>query len=166
MNAALETPFTPEDDASYIEHCAAMLERFGQATTANTLRVIAMKHRELAGPWRGLYSTDRMPERDEYGVAFHPDLPEWPDDEERDTAPLIAAQGFEVVAVSGEGDIPDALIGDGGPEYFAALRAWQPQAPGEGWRLVAVGDTKNGPMAWFVRPRQEPQPAGEGEGHA
>lgn len=163
MNALANTPFTPDDDAHYIEESAGMLERMGRPLTANTLRAIAGRHRELAGPWRGLYTPDRLPERSDEGCVWHPDLPDWPNDEERDITPLVAAQGFELRGVEGEHDIGAEAMEDGGEVYFAALRAWTPTPPDpEGWRLAAVADTEDGPMAWFVRPRQEPEANGHG----
>lgn len=104
-------------------------------------------------PWRGLYNPARMPKLDGVGdyVAAHPDLPEWPEDDERSIAPLIRAQGFEW----------DAVSGDYGTDYMSVdefdtcawLAAWKPEPPaGEGWRLVLVHDTEDGPVAVFVRP--------------
>lgn len=120
-----------------------------------------------ADPWRGLYSPDKMPALDGvnlYHVA-HPDLPSWPkdEDEERGIGPLVTAQGFALEAVFGE--YPD----DDGEEvdYCAWLASWTPDAPaGDGWRLVCIQDTEDGPAAFYVRPLAliDSQPVGEAIG--
>jgi hypothetical protein len=104
-----------------------------------------------ADPWRGLYAPERLPPRHpEYGDTYHPDLPSWPDDEQQSIVPLLHAQGFEVRFVQGE--FSEDVFDDDGA-YREEMRNWQPEPPaGDAWRLVAVGDTEDGPYATFVRP--------------
>ncbi|MTI72210.1 MAG: hypothetical protein FH747_00930 [Stenotrophomonas sp.] len=120
---------------------------------AAAMRTPATPGIDPTDPWRGLYDPARMPKLDGVGdyVAAHPDLPEWPEDDERSIAPLIRAQGFAWAAVSG----------DYGTDYMSVdefdtcswLAAWKPGPPaGEGWRQVLVHDTEDGPVAVFVRP--------------
>lgn len=107
---------------------------------------------DLADPWRGLYAPEKLPGRHEqYGDTYHPDLPSWPDGREESISPLLAAQGFDLAPV--EGEFSEEAIETGDDRYWQELRDWQPQPPaGGGWRLVFVGDTEDGPLAWFVRP--------------
>lgn len=103
-------------------------------------------------PWRGLYSPEALPARDaEYGSTCHPDLPFWPDDREESIEPLVNDQGFEIVAVTGE--FSEAAMETGDERYWAEMAEWNPEPPaGDGWRLAWLGDTEDGPAAWFVRP--------------
>ena len=92
-----------------------------------------------------LYDPARIVRDPESGMFFHPDLPVRAD--ELDCTPEIHAQGFELHTVFGDFDWH--------PEtgYWAAMRAWEPEAPaGEGWLLAGIADSEDGPVAWFVRP--------------
>jgi hypothetical protein len=102
-------------------------------------------------PWRGLYDPERLPPRHvETGETYHPDLPSWPDDEQQSILPLLHAQGFDVQFV--QGDFLEGVFEDA-EAYRKEMRTWQPRPPaGDGWRLVAVGDTEDGPYATFIRP--------------
>lgn len=120
-----------------------------------------------ADPWRGLYAPELMPKLD--GVndwsAIHPDVPHWPDDEERGIDSLITAQGFAFSVVGDE--YPDEDDTDG--EEFdtcAWLANWKPAAPeGEHWRLVMIQDTEDGPAAAYVRPLAMSQAGSKGDVH-
>ncbi len=107
-----------------------------------------------ADPWRGLYAQELMPKLDGVGdyFAVHPDVPEWPDDDERSIAPLIVAQGFTHYAITADYPWDE---GEPGEEFdtCAWLANWKPEPPaGEQWRLVMIQDTEDGPAAVYVRP--------------
>lgn len=124
------------------------------ATAAPATELHAPTCIDPADPWRGLYAPELMPTLDGTNdwIASHPDLPQWPDDEERGIDNLIKAQGFAYAVVGDE--YPDE--DDTGGEAFdtcAWLAAWKPEPPaGEHWRLVMIHDTEDGPAAVFVRP--------------
>lgn len=103
----------------------------------------------------------RMPARDEEGYVQHPDLDlllEEPAEDmtvDSDT-PIdetkVRAAGFEPAYISMPVDHPASR------DYleFGTCIDWEPDAPeGDGWRLVAVYDTDDGPAAMFVRPLQD-----------
>ena len=93
-----------------------------------------------------MFELERLPPPDEYGLFFHPDIPG--NEESDDVAALCADLGWECEFVPGE-----ELLNDDTCEYDA--RGWTPDPPpGEGWRLVAVYDTEDGPYAMFVRPNE------------
>jgi len=103
-------------------------------------------------PWRGLYAPELMPKLDGVNdwIAAHPDLPQWPDDEERGIDNLIKAQGFAYAVVGDEYPDEDEAVE---LDPCAWLANWKPEPPaGEHWRLVMVQDTEDGPAAVFVRP--------------
>ncbi|MFK3846647.1 hypothetical protein [Stenotrophomonas sp. NPDC078853] len=105
---------------------------------------------DTTDPWRGLYAVERLPQRCEYGELIHPDLPTWPDDREEALDKLVSAQGFDFVVVAG--DFTDEALENGDELYWEEMRAWNPEAPEGDWRLAWMGDTEDGPYAWFVRP--------------
>lgn len=101
-------------------------------------------------PWRGLYAPERAPNRDEYGCFYHPDIPSWDDEREESIAPLLKAQGFDLQCVPG--DFSDEAMEEGGERYWQEMREWNPEPEGDGWRLVAIYDTEDGPYSMFVKP--------------
>lgn len=105
---------------------------------------------DTTDPWRGLYLAERLSPRCEYGQLIHPDLPTWPDDREEALDKLVRAQGFDFVTVAG--DFTDEALENGDELYWGEMRAWNPEAPEGDWRLAWMGDTEDGPYAWFVRP--------------
>lgn len=105
---------------------------------------------DTTDPWRGLYLAERLSPRCEYGQLIHPDLPIWPDDREEALDKLVRAQGFDFVTVAG--DFTDEALENGDELYWGEMRAWNPEAPEGDWRLAWMGDTEDGPYAWFVRP--------------
>ncbi len=101
-------------------------------------------------PWRGLYAPERAPNRDEYGCFYHPDIPSWDDEREESIAPLLKAQGFDLQCVPG--DFSYEAMEEGGERYWQEMREWNPEPEGDGWRLVAIYDTEDGPYSMFVKP--------------
>lgn len=98
-----------------------------------------------------LFDSTRMPYRDAFGFAAHPDLDLFTRDTDTYDEDALARSGFVLAARPVEGDEPalaDAY--DEGDEH--AMARWEPTPPvGDGWRLAAVYDTENGPIAVFVR---------------
>lgn len=91
------------------------------------------------------------------GQAWHPSLPAPPDpDFPLDLMrSLLVDQGFDLSPVYGDEDAAafseEAL--DSCDLFEKCFAAWQPQSPpGSGWMLIAVLDSLEGPVAWFVRP--------------
>lgn len=104
-----------------------------------------------------LFNPARLPPRDENGMTFHPDLDnerwEHPElGEEYLSAEALRDAGFESRQVAFEYDAPEALR----DRYYEGddpdVSAWEPTSPeGEGWALVGIWDTEDGPYAMFVR---------------
>lgn len=94
----------------------------------------------------------RQPYRDRYGFTAHPDLALFHDGETAINTEALRDAGFVLEFVPIESAAPgllDAYLT--GDEY--ALARWDPKPPpGDGWRLVGLGDTENDPVAVFVRP--------------
>lgn len=88
--------------------------------------------------------------RDEYGHCIHPALPIFGEDV--NLRQIFAAIGLEAKSISMEADCKDEDViertfedGDCG--------AWTPTTPaGEGWNLLEIYGTEDGPHALFVRP--------------
>lgn len=99
-------------------------------------------------------------ERDEYGFCFHSALNK---SEEEDITKIPEAEGMEFRFVSFESDASDELQdlyqGNAGLEsegWQDAVLAWNPLPPkGDGWFLLAIYDTDDGPYACFTRPKRE-----------
>jgi|GEM_PF-1635404 len=104
-----------------------------------------------ADPWRGLCDPSRLPARDADGeIPCHPDVRRWSDGREGSLRPLFLAQGFDLQFTFG--DFTEEAVEPGDHRCWEEMRAWQPTGPGADWRLVWLGDTEDGPAAWFVRP--------------
>ncbi|WP_416057768.1 hypothetical protein [Stenotrophomonas maltophilia] len=122
---------------------AAQLLQLVRAQTGNGI--------DPADPWRGLYDPARLPARDSYGeVLCHPDVPAWADGRESSVLPLFYAQGFDLVVV--EAEFEEESVGTGVYANIQQMIDWNPEAPGDDWRLVWLGETEDGLAAWFVRP--------------
>ena len=132
--------------------CDTTRARLAQATellglVRNQTRTVV----DPADPWRGLYHPSRLPARTADGeIPCHPDAPMWADGREVSLRPLFLAQGFDLVVV--EGEFSDDGIGSGVYSAAHELHDWNPEAPGEGWRIAWLGETEDGLAAWFVRP--------------
>lgn len=98
------------------------------------------------------------PQRDSYGYWCHPDMPEIETSAQFDE--WQAQQGFQLCIVMLDGD-----AGDGAEKacktYFdgavADYSAWQPSKPeGDGWFIVSIHDTEDGPACiWIRHPTEE-----------
>lgn len=104
-----------------------------------------------------LFDLERLPPRDEYGFTFHPDLQDdrWqhPEFEEYLNPEAFAEAGLETAQVEMESDVDDEH-----PAYKewdsngVGCALWEPsQPPGEGWRLIAIYDSEDSPVALYVR---------------
>ncbi|MBN5129374.1 hypothetical protein JY420_03410 [Stenotrophomonas maltophilia] len=132
--------------------CDTTRARLAQAT--ELLELVRNQTRTVvdpADPWRGLYHPSRLPARNADGeILCHPDVPAWADGRELSLRPLFLAQGFDLVVV--EGEFSEEGIGSGVYSAMQELHDWNPEAPGEDWRLAWLGETEDGLAAWFVRP--------------
>ena len=93
--------------------------------------------------------------RDDDGHLSHPAFPVC--DEGTDTHALLAAFGLESAFVGMEGDCDDEIlmeqVWDGG-----SCLPWVPTPPeGDGWLLIEIFPTEDGPHALFVRDQPKPK---------
>lgn len=100
-----------------------------------------------------MFEVDRLPARDYRGHVWHPDTPRWDKEGDPDLPAAIAALGFAHRYV----ELCDDPNGTYAYDLFMAgdenLRAWSPMPPrGAGWRLAAIWECEQGPIALFVRP--------------
>jgi hypothetical protein len=90
--------------------------------------------------------------RDEAGFWYHPDIPEFEEGQEREYRAWLAEQLLETRFMFLEYEHPAYVryFEEGDPD----CSDWNPQPPdGEGWWLLAIGDTEDGPVAtWARRP--------------
>jgi len=132
--------------------CDTTRARLAQAT--ELLELVRNQTRTVvdpADPWRGMYHPSRLPARNADGeILCHPDVPMWADGREVSLRPLFLAQGFDLAVV--EGEFSEEGIGSGVYSAAQELHDWNPEAPGEDWRLAWLGETEDGLAAWFVRP--------------
>ena len=107
-----------------------------------------------------LFDPARMPARDAQGWATHPDLDlqRFNKDEEHLDLKALAEAGFDAHMVvmeydTNEGDAAYKAYWDDGE---ADVSAWTPTPPeGEGWQLIGIWDSEDGPFAMFIRQHQE-----------
>lgn len=98
-----------------------------------------------------LFDQVRLPAPDQYGFFSHPDLDRVLATEDELTQDEVIAKvlerHWESQFVSGEDLVNEETL-----EYD--VRGWKPEPPaGDGWRIISVFDTEDGPYAMFVRPR-------------
>lgn len=109
--------------------------------------------------------------RDKDGIGSHPALPDF--DESTKCADFFAALGIELKGGMAENEMDsdayEAMPENGLTDACDNYNAWTPMRPeAEGWSLVAVFNTENGPACWwmrdkpFVPERQEGQEGLEG----
>lgn len=97
-------------------------------------------------------------QRDEYGNWFHPDIPTfYGSDEATEDSPKwkdwLKEQGLEHTYYALEFEDEDHPAYQSYYEKNTAdISAWNPGPPdGEGWFLLSICDTEDGPYAYFVR---------------
>ena len=98
--------------------------------------------------------TPREIVRDEDGMLSHPAVPYL--DEGVNYETFFAAFGIDAAFIHMENDV----AGDTYDRYFASNSAncsmWTPSAPtGDGWLLLEIYDTEDGPVALYVREKPE-----------
>lgn len=98
--------------------------------------------------------------RDKYGCAHHHALPNL--HEGARTHKFFEALGIELICRMAEdemdSDAYEAMTEHGFTEDGPNYNAWTPAKPeGDGWCLVAVFDTEDGPACWWVRAAQAKQ---------
>jgi hypothetical protein len=104
-----------------------------------------------------LFNPARLPTRDADGMTYHPDLGEdrFQHDVHEEYLDLekFRAVGFETSSVSFEYDATGKLMDHFSDTGEADCAAWTPSYPkGDGWQLIAIYDTEDGPLALYVRP--------------
>lgn len=88
--------------------------------------------------------------RDDDGHVWHPALPIL--NEDCSLILLLEALGFATAIVHMESDCQDEDLLDRVAEGESCL-AWIPSPPtGDGWNLILIADTEDGPLAAFIRP--------------
>ncbi|ERJ35899.1 hypothetical protein L810_1156 [Burkholderia sp. AU4i] len=97
--------------------------------------------------------TPRAIVRDQDGMLSHPAVPYLDEDVNYET--FFAAFGIEAAFIHMENDVD----GDTYDRYFASNNAncsfWTPSAPtGDGWLLIEIYDTEDGPVALYVREKK------------
>jgi hypothetical protein len=98
-----------------------------------------------------MFEPEKLPQPDEYGYFFHPDIPG--EEESDDVRAMLRKLGYRAAVVQFEYDAPDEVCDD----YYeredqTAVGRWKPTVPdGDGWQLVAKYDTEDGPCALFVQ---------------
>ncbi|QPR34499.1 hypothetical protein I6G96_26865 [Delftia acidovorans] len=113
-------------------------------------------HPVLDDRWKARMLDGHGPERDEMGLGDHPELP-WLD-EGIIPRSFFAALGLELAHTTAE----DQLDADALEAMSEAVNwtDWQPTPPqGDGWKLVSIFDTENGPVAWWLRELPEAEDA-------
>lgn len=105
------------------------------------------------------------PQRDRDGYWTHPDVPEIETTEQFNA--WQAEQGFQCSVVMLDGD--DGVGSeDAQKRYFEEgdtdILCWQPSKPdGEGWFIVSIHDTEDGPACLWIRYPTEEQQCGNDE---
>ena len=110
----------------------------------------------LDDEWKRRMLDGRALVRDDMGCGYHPALPTL--DEGMNPKQLFEALGIQLAGSMADGEMDmDA--------YHAMVEAtdynvWTPEPPaGDGWVLVAIFDTEDGPAAWWMREAAPEQPA-------
>lgn len=96
-------------------------------------------------------------QRDEKGYWNHPDLPQFEEGEHAKFEAWQEAQGLEITVRSLDSENDDH------PVYVAYFEegentcaAWEPPKPrGDGWFVLAIDETEDGPQCWWARRAQE-----------
>ncbi|WP_448677313.1 hypothetical protein [Delftia acidovorans] len=98
--------------------------------------------------WKARMLDGRAPERDEMGFGNHPELPSL--DEGMMPRSFFAALGLELAHTSAEYQLDGDVLG--AMSEAVNWTDWLPTPPhGDGWKLVSIFDTEDGPVAWWLR---------------
>ncbi|MFC4922970.1 hypothetical protein [Delftia deserti] len=105
-------------------------------------------HPLLDDRWKARMLDGRAIERDEMGLGDHPELPLL--DEGMMPRSFFAALGLELAHTSAEDQLDWDVLG--AMSDAVNWTDWQPNPPhGDGWKLVSIFDTEDGPVAWWLR---------------
>lgn len=90
--------------------------------------------------------------RDDEGMFYHPDMPDFDEGEGERCRVWIAEQGLEVKMVELEYHSDESIS----ERYFEAGEAdcsyWDPDRPdGDGWFCLSIHDSDDGPVCWWAR---------------
>lgn len=89
--------------------------------------------------------------RDQNGHCAHPAVP-WEELDEYPVAPFFLAWGYEFCAEYMQNELnEDDAVMLAYDEGNGSFLGWEPKAV-DGWILISMLDTDDGPAAWFVRP--------------
>lgn len=92
--------------------------------------------------------------RDEHGYWLHP-LINWAVvPEEADAGPYLRSLGLRLAVVSMYEDAPE-LFDRYGETGDPNISEWTPVPPDDGWILLAIYDTEDGPHACWAKARSE-----------
>lgn len=110
------------------------------------------RHPLIDEAWRNRLLDARPIHRDRLGWGHHPELLDV-SDLFQPTA-LYAALGIELHIIEAQSVLDDAHIDKLNMQQQWAT--WNPSPPeGQGWKLVAIFDTPDSPVAWFMRLTQD-----------
>ncbi|SFB61571.1 hypothetical protein [Delftia tsuruhatensis] len=105
-------------------------------------------HPVLDDRWKARILDGRAIERDEMGLGDHPELPLL--DEGMMPRSFFAALGLELAHTSAEDQLDGEVLG--AMSEAVNWTDWLPTPPhGDGWKLVSIFDTEDGPVAWWLR---------------
>lgn len=89
------------------------------------------------------------------GHWLHPAVPWELIPEDTNSLPYFKEWGYDLTCISLEFDAPEEVA----DQYFehgsGDISAWEPTPPnGDGWFLIAIYDTEDGPYAAYAKPTQ------------
>lgn len=92
--------------------------------------------------------------RDNYGFYLHSALANLEEDKPITSLPEAEGMIFYYLAFDNDvsEEVLDKYIESGSPD----VSFWQPSSPGNGYFLVAIYDTEDGPYACFAKPKPSP----------
>lgn len=133
--------------------CAAVSGKHATFVLAGQITAAPPAHRAgIDHAWRDRLLDGRSIERDRQGWGHHPELLDVC--ETFAPVPLYAALGIELHIIDSEDVLAEEHIDQLNMQQSWAT--WHPIPPeGEGWSLVAVFDTPDSPVAWFMRRSQD-----------
>lgn len=113
----------------------------------------------LDDEWKRRMLDGRALVRDDMGCGYHPALPTL--DEGMNPKQFFEALGIQLAGSMADGEMDmdayDAMV------EATDYNVWTPETPaGDGWVLVAIFDTEDGPAAWWIRQAAPKQPARRG----
>jgi hypothetical protein len=114
-----------------------------------------------------MFNPDRLPERDDSGMCFHPDYDLVYDglgiDDEGEAASRFMREylGLEFCCICIEDDFQaNPGLEEQYERHDDSCAFWAPSKPeGEGWVLASIYIGEDGPEAWYARRKHEELPA-------